>query len=168
MKILGIETSCDETAVAIVDDARTIHANLVLSQLEEHRAFGGVVPEIAARAHADHLHSLIRAALEDSGLALEDMDGFAATCGPGLIGGVMIGMVAAKALSVHRFKGGLIIAAPRSSHRSTSAARIRVLAATPPAMTTRGFASCGYASANRRSAFSQRAVIISAIATSKA
>ena len=99
MKILGIETSCDETAVAIVDDARTIHANLVLSQLEEHRAFGGVVPEIAARAHADHLHSLIRAALEDSGLALEDMDGFAATCGPGLIGGVMIGMVAAKALA---------------------------------------------------------------------
>ena len=82
-----------------MDDARTIHANLVLSQLEEHRAFGGVVPEIAARAHADHLHSLIRAALEDSGLALEDMDGFAATCGPGLIGGVMIGMVAAKALA---------------------------------------------------------------------
>jgi N6-L-threonylcarbamoyladenine synthase len=99
MNILGIETSCDETAVAIVTDKREILANLVLSQLEEHSAFGGVVPEIAARAHLDHLDTLIRASMQDSGLKFEDLDGIAATCGPGLIGGVMIGMMAGKAIA---------------------------------------------------------------------
>lgn len=99
MKILGIETSCDETAVAIVDDARKIHANLVLSQLKEHSAFGGVVPEIAARAHMDHIASLIKAALADAKVSFPDLDGVAATCGPGLIGGVMVGMMAGKAIA---------------------------------------------------------------------
>lgn len=99
MNILGIETSCDETAVAIVDDARRIRANLVLSQLDEHRVFGGVVPEIAARAHIDHLAGLIEAALADAGLAPSELDGIAATCGPGLIGGVMVGMMAGKAMA---------------------------------------------------------------------
>lgn len=99
MKILGIETSCDETAAAIVDENGTLHANLVLSQLEEHRAFGGVVPEIAARAHLDYLHKLIAAALEDADLRFDQLDGVAATCGPGLIGGVMVGMVAGKAIA---------------------------------------------------------------------
>ncbi len=102
MKILGIETSCDETAAAIVSDDRTIHANIVLSQLEEHRAFGGVVPEIAARAHIEHLDTLIRAAIDDAGLGFEDLDGVAATCGPGLIGGVMIGMMAGKSIAAAR------------------------------------------------------------------
>lgn len=99
MKVLGIETSCDETAAAIVDDAGHIHANLVLSQLDEHRVFGGVVPEIAARAHLDHLHRLITAALEDANIAPAALDGVAATCGPGLIGGVMVGMMAGKAIA---------------------------------------------------------------------
>lgn len=99
MKILGIETSCDETAVAVVTDDRKILANLVLSQIEEHKAFGGVVPEIAARAHLDHLDTLIAGAMADAGLAYTDLDGVAATCGPGLIGGVMVGMMAGKAIA---------------------------------------------------------------------
>lgn len=99
MIILGIETSCDETAAAIVDSDRTIRANLVLSQLEEHRAFGGVVPEIAARAHLDHLDRLIAAAMDDAGVDYHELAGVAATCGPGLIGGVMVGMMAGKAIA---------------------------------------------------------------------
>lgn len=99
MNILGIETSCDETAVAVVNDRREILSNLVLSQLDEHRIFGGVVPEIAARAHLDHLDRLIAAAMDDAGLGFADLDGVAATCGPGLIGGVMVGMMAGKAIA---------------------------------------------------------------------
>jgi len=99
MIVLGIETSCDETAVAVIRDDKTILSNLVLSQLEEHRAFGGVVPEIAARAHMDHLDTLIQGAMQDAGLAFSQLDGVAATCGPGLIGGVMVGMMAGKAIA---------------------------------------------------------------------
>jgi N6-L-threonylcarbamoyladenine synthase len=99
MKVLGIETSCDETAAAVVTEDREILSNLVLSQLDEHRAFGGVVPEIAARAHMDHLDTLIKAAMDDAGLKFQDLDGIAATCGPGLIGGVMVGMMAGKAIA---------------------------------------------------------------------
>lgn len=99
MKILGIETSCDETAVAIVDAERRILTNLVLSQLDEHRAFGGVVPEIAARAHLDHIDTLIKGAMDEAGLDFDELDGVAATCGPGLIGGVMVGMMAGKAIA---------------------------------------------------------------------
>ncbi|MDB5490256.1 MAG: protein kinase [Micavibrio sp.] len=99
MKVLGIETSCDETAAAVVTGGREILSNLVLSQLEEHRAFGGVVPEIAARAHLDHLNTLIKAAMDDAGLTFKDLDGVAATSGPGLIGGVMVGMMAGKAIA---------------------------------------------------------------------
>ena len=79
-----------------------ILSNLVLSQLEEHQAFGGVVPELAARAHIDHLHTLIKAALSDADLTFNDLDGVAATSGPGLIGGVMIGMVAGKAIAASK------------------------------------------------------------------
>lgn len=99
MKVLGIETSCDETAAAIVDSEGHILSNIVLSQLDEHRVFGGVVPEIAARAHLDHLPQVIEAALEDARITVEDLDGVAATCGPGLIGGVMVGMMAGKAIA---------------------------------------------------------------------
>ena len=99
MLVLGIETSCDETAVAIVGGDKTIHANLVLSQLKEHAAFGGVVPEIAARAHMDHLDTLIAAAIKDAGISFRELSAVAATCGPGLIGGVMVGMMAGKAIA---------------------------------------------------------------------
>ena len=99
MIVLGIETSCDETAVGIVNDKGEVLANLVLSQLEEHSVFGGVVPEIAARAHLDHLDKLIAGALKDAEITYDDIDGIAATCGPGLIGGVMVGMMAGKAIA---------------------------------------------------------------------
>ncbi|WP_350335648.1 tRNA (adenosine(37)-N6)-threonylcarbamoyltransferase complex transferase subunit TsaD [Coralliovum pocilloporae] len=103
MIVLGIETSCDETAAAVVRrDGETdgaILSNVVLSQTEEHAAFGGVVPEIAARAHVEALDDIIRAALDDAGCSLDEVDGIAATAGPGLIGGVIVGMMTAKALA---------------------------------------------------------------------
>ncbi|MBT3810842.1 MAG: tRNA (adenosine(37)-N6)-threonylcarbamoyltransferase complex transferase subunit TsaD, partial [Rhodospirillaceae bacterium] len=97
MRVLGIETSCDETAAAIVSDDRSILSNVVLSQLDDHRPFGGVVPEIAARAHLEHLDSIIARALDEAGIDLEELDGIAATGGPGLIGGVIVGVMTAKA-----------------------------------------------------------------------
>jgi len=108
MLILGIETSCDETACAVVSDAALnastprIRANLVFSQMEAHRPYGGVVPEIAARAHLDHLDGLIAAALEQAGLGFGDLAAVAATGGPGLIGGIMVGVMEAKAISYAR------------------------------------------------------------------
>jgi len=106
MKILGIETSCDETAAAVVDDGQPagqrILSNVVYSQLEEHRAYGGVVPEIAARAHLDVLDGVVRRALADADVTLDDIDGVAATAGPGLIGGVIVGVMMAKSLAAAR------------------------------------------------------------------
>ena len=99
MRVLGIETSCDETAAAIVSDDRSILSNVVLSQLDDHRPFGGVVPEIAARAHLEHLDSIIARARDEAGIDLEALDGIAATGGPGLIGGVTVGVMTAKAIA---------------------------------------------------------------------
>src|SRR3569833_80213 len=103
MRLLGIETSCDETAAAIVardDDGRgTILSNVVRSQLTEHAPYGGVVPELAARAHVSHLDHIIARAAGDAGVRLADLDGIAATAGPGLIGGVLVGLTTAKALA---------------------------------------------------------------------
>ena len=99
MIVLGIETSCDETATAVVDDARRIHADVVLSQLDEHRPYGGVVPEIAARSHLEHVDSLVARAMDEAGLGFAEIDGVAATGGPGLIGGVMVGVMTAKAIA---------------------------------------------------------------------
>src|SRR5690606_15423732 len=89
----------DETAAALVDHNRQILAHRVAAQDEEHRPFGGVVPEIAARAHVDRLAPLVKAVLQDAGLSLADVDAIAATAGPGLIGGVMVGLVTGKALA---------------------------------------------------------------------
>ncbi len=99
MKVLGIESSCDETAAAVVDGERTIIAEEVLSQLDEHAPFGGVVPEVAARAHLDYLDGLIGTVMKDAGLAYTDLDGIAATGGPGLIGGVLVGVMTAKSIA---------------------------------------------------------------------
>lgn len=98
--VLGIESSCDETAVALVDSQRRIVAQRIASQDAEHAPFGGVVPEIAARAHAERLAPMIEGVLADAGIALADCDAIAATAGPGLIGGVMVGLVSAKALAM--------------------------------------------------------------------
>ena len=102
--VLGIESSCDETAAALVTDGRVILAQRIASQDEEHRPYGGVVPEIAARAHAERLAPLIEATLADAGMTLDQVDAIAATAGPGLIGGGMVGLVTPKALALARGK----------------------------------------------------------------
>ncbi len=103
MLVLGIETSCDETAVSIVDDQKNIISNLIISQIDLHKEFGGVVPELAARGHADVLDKLIKKSLTDSNLEFKDLDAIAATAGPGLIGGVIVGLTMAKTIaSVHQ------------------------------------------------------------------
>src|SRR5215218_5291488 len=115
MRVLGIETSCDETAVAVVEapagsePVGRILANVIYSQQTEHRRFGGVVPEIAARAHLERIDGLIEDALAEAKLGLDDLDAIAATGGPGLIGGVMVGVMAAKGLAFARNKPFLAI-----------------------------------------------------------
>jgi N6-L-threonylcarbamoyladenine synthase len=107
MTLLGVETSCDETAAAVVrrrsDSEGAILSSVVFSQIEEHRAFGGVVPEIAARAHVETLDRLIKAAMKEADVKFGDLDGVAVTAGPGLIGGLLVGLMTAKAIAlVHR------------------------------------------------------------------
>jgi tRNA N6-adenosine threonylcarbamoyltransferase len=115
MRVMGIETSCDETAVAIVEaptaegPVGAILADVIYSQLTEHRRFGGVVPEIAARAHLERIDGLVEEALETAGLGLGELDAIAATGGPGLIGGVMVGVMTAKALAFAHDKPFLAI-----------------------------------------------------------
>ncbi len=108
MLILGIETTCDETGAAVVersDDGRgRILANVVLSQINEHAEFGGVVPEIAARAHVEALDHVIAKAMTAAGMAFRDLDGVAAAAGPGLIGGVIVGLTTAKAIALAQDK----------------------------------------------------------------
>lgn len=98
--VLGIESSCDETAVALVTTDRRIVAQRIASQDAEHAPYGGVVPEIAARAHVEKLAPMIAQVMDDAGMQLADLDAIAATAGPGLIGGVMVGLVSAKALAM--------------------------------------------------------------------
>jgi N6-L-threonylcarbamoyladenine synthase len=104
MVVLGIETTCDETSAALVrrreDGTGAILSNIVLSQIDEHAPFGGVVPEIAARAHVEALDRLINAAFHEAGLPLGIVDGIAAAAGPGLIGGVIVGLTTAKAIAL--------------------------------------------------------------------
>jgi N6-L-threonylcarbamoyladenine synthase len=104
MIVLGIETSCDETAAAVVerrdDGSGRIVSDIVLSQVDEHAIFGGVVPEIAARAHVEALDGVVAASLRDAGVSLDDIDAIAATAGPGLIGGVIVGLSTAKAMAL--------------------------------------------------------------------
>ena len=104
LTVLGLETSCDETAASVVRGGPPgpgeILSNVVLGQISDHRPYGGVVPEIAARAHVEVLDAAIARALEEAGVELSAMDAIAATAGPGLIGGVMVGLVSAKALAL--------------------------------------------------------------------
>ena len=100
MITLGIETSCDETAVAIVEDGFTLRTNLIARQEHLHERFGGVVPEVAARAHVESLNPLLERALSEAGIGFRNIDGVAVTVGPGLVGALLVGMAAAKAVSL--------------------------------------------------------------------
>ncbi len=104
LHVLGLETSCDETGAAVIqrlgNGTGAIRANLVRSQLREHAAFGGVVPEIAARAHVEALDGLIAAAMQEAGLGFGDLSAVAVTAGPGLIGGLLVGVMTAKAIGL--------------------------------------------------------------------
>ena len=99
MKVLGIETSCDETGVAVVEDG-AVRSNLLASQVDVHERFGGVVPELASRAHVEALTPLLGEALEEAGCGFGDLDGVAVTVGPGLVGALFVGIAAAKSVSL--------------------------------------------------------------------
>jgi N6-L-threonylcarbamoyladenine synthase len=99
MLVLGIESSCDETAAAVVRDGREILSSVISSQIEIHRAFGGVVPEVASREHLEKIEPVVEEALKKANVGFEDIDGFAVTQGPGLIGSLLVGVSYAKALA---------------------------------------------------------------------
>lgn len=99
MKILGIESSCDETAASVVEDGRKVLSNVVASQVEEHKIYGGVVPEIASRRHAEAISGVVKNALSDAGCSLDDIDAIGVTYAPGLIGALLVGVNFAKGLS---------------------------------------------------------------------
>jgi N6-L-threonylcarbamoyladenine synthase len=116
MRVLGIESSCDETAAAIVEDGRRVRADVVASQHEVHARYGGVVPELASRAHLLNVVPVVQAALDQAGLALAEVDGIAVTNAPGLVGALLVGLQTAKALAwvtgkplvgVHHLEGHL-------------------------------------------------------------
>jgi N6-L-threonylcarbamoyladenine synthase len=98
VRVLGIETSCDETGVAVVEDGRIL-SNLLASQIDLHEKFGGVVPEVASRAHVEALNPIVEEALEQAGSRFEELDGVAVTVGPGLVGALLVGIAGAKAIA---------------------------------------------------------------------
>lgn len=104
MKLLGIETSCDETAAAVVEDGRRLLSNVVASQIDIHAQYGGVVPEVAARSHVEVINPVINQALEGAGCTWDDIDGIAVTYAPGLIGSLLIGTLAARTLALIKNK----------------------------------------------------------------
>ncbi|MEG1017035.1 MAG: tRNA (adenosine(37)-N6)-threonylcarbamoyltransferase complex transferase subunit TsaD, partial [Oscillospiraceae bacterium] len=99
MLILGIESSCDETAASVVEDGRRVLSSCVASQIAEHRLYGGVVPEIASRRHTENIIEVTQKALDDAGVALSDLEAVAATYAPGLIGALLVGLNFAKGMS---------------------------------------------------------------------
>ena len=104
MKILGIESSCDETAAAIVEDGKKLLSNVVVSQIDIHKEYGGVIPEIAARSHIEAINPVINKALAEANLTIDDIDAIAVTYAPGLIGSLLIGTLAARTLAILHHK----------------------------------------------------------------
>ena len=98
-KILAIETSCDETAAAVVVNGRDVRSNIIATQIDLHTKYGGVVPEIASRMHVEKINYVINEALEKADMTLDDIDAIGVTYGPGLVGALLVGVVAAKALA---------------------------------------------------------------------
>ena len=113
LTFLGIETSCDETAAAVVqqniDGSANVLSNIVFSQIEEHQKFGGVVPEIAARAHVENIDFVIKKALEESKFSIEKLDGVAATAGPGLVVCLSVGLSIGKSIAGFALGSGLCL-----------------------------------------------------------
>ncbi len=99
MRILAIESSCDETAAAVVEDGRKVLSNIISSQIDIHKLYGGVVPEIASRKHIEKVTQVVDEALQEAGMGLPDVDAVAVTYGPGLVGALLVGVSAAKALA---------------------------------------------------------------------
>lgn len=104
MKILGIESSCDETAASVVEDGRILHSNVVVSQIDIHAVYGGVVPEVAARSHIEVINPVINQALTDAKMTWDDIDAIAVTYAPGLVGSLLVGTLAARTLAVLKDK----------------------------------------------------------------
>lgn len=102
VRILAIESSCDETAAAVVENGRSVLSNIIYSQIADHTLYGGVVPEIASRRHIEKINQVIEQALADAGMTLDDMDAVAVTYGPGLVGALLVGVATAKAISYAR------------------------------------------------------------------
>ena len=127
--ILGIETSCDETAASVVRDGRTVLSNVIASQINVHEVFGGVVPEIASRHHLTAINGVINAALNEADVPAEELDGIAVTKGPGLIGAVLIGLATAKAMS---FALGKPLVGVNHIHAHLNAALIEHADLAPP------------------------------------
>ena len=100
MKILGIESSCDETAAAVIEDGRRILSNVVSTQIEEHKKYGGVVPEIASRRHCENILDVVKKTLDDAGTDLDGIDAIGVTYAPGLIGALLVGVSFAKGLAL--------------------------------------------------------------------
>ncbi len=98
MLVLGIETSCDETAAAVVEDGRRVRADVVASQILVHAPYGGVVPEVASRQHVATIVPVIQRTVADAGIGFGDLDAVAVTCGPGLVGALLVGVETAKSL----------------------------------------------------------------------
>jgi N6-L-threonylcarbamoyladenine synthase len=115
MLVLGIESSCDETAASVVEDGQRILSNVIHSQVKTHTPYGGVVPELASREHLEKIRGIVDKALSDAGKTLDDMDGIAATAGPGLIGSLLVGLTYAKALAYSKKE----TAGGRESYRGT-------------------------------------------------
>jgi len=99
MKIIAIETSCDETAMAVIEDGHKVLSNVISSQIDQHASFGGVLPELASRLHVEHISTVLKETLRQASLEIEDLDAIAVTQGPGLIGSLHVGMIAAKTLA---------------------------------------------------------------------
>ena len=97
--ILAIESSCDETAAAVVKNGREVLSNVISSQIDLHTLYGGVVPEIASRKHVEKINQVIQAALDEAGMTLDDMTAIGVTYGPGLVGALLVGVSAAKAIA---------------------------------------------------------------------
>lgn len=100
MKVLAVESSCDETSVAVVEDGRKVYSNVIASQIDTHKKFGGVVPEIASRQHVEAINTVLKAGLDEAGVDIKDIDIIAATKGPGLIGALLVGLSAGKTLAL--------------------------------------------------------------------